>query len=397
MEGTFKGLVNGRDFGFIVPEDGSEDVWVHLDELKNLPTISGTRLSFDVISATKGRKATNVKRGLPPVAKKGQGLIKFWLDNGFGVIEPSDGSEDITVNSSAVPESENGYLCEGYIVDFTAREGSNGLWASEINVVGWEKPKDPLSAFADMGSPKWWPENLAELAEDEPWEYKNSENRETLPILRNYFRHTFARLKEMRDGIAFSENGNFACFNTGLVTDNQEEIYALFARNKRKRQDWAFSGFQKASARKFVDNFGGSPPPLASYYDDPSVLIYDRRCELFIDIDHVMQNINRFPKHLQGNAYVARQLLISAEALTKKRVYRNYKAAIPQFFRDKGKEGTVQLLLPICLENPRKADLALVAGKSASEAYRCSTILTLDMAYNNARLLARPDSEWLQP
>jgi hypothetical protein len=29
--------------------------------------------------------------------------------------------------------------------------------------------------------------------------------------------------------------------------------------------------------------------------------------------------------------------------------------------------------------------------------YRASTCLTLDMAYNNARQLARPDKDWLQP
>jgi hypothetical protein len=37
----------------------------------------------------------------------------------------------------------------------------------------------------------------------------------------------------------------------------------------------------------------------------------------------------------------------------------------------------MQLLLPLCLETP--------------------TCLTLDMAYNNARQLARPDTDWLQP
>jgi hypothetical protein len=30
-------------------------------------------------------------------------------------------------------------------------------------------------------------------------------------------------------------------------------------------------------------------------------------------------------------------------------------------------------------------------------AYLSSTVLTLDQAYNNARLLARPDREWLEP
>jgi len=90
--------------------------------------------------------------------------------------------------------------------------------------------------------------------------------------------------------------------------------------------------------------------------------------------------------------------MLSAEVTTKKRVYRNYKTAVPQFYRDKGGAGCMQLLLPLCLEDPGKADLALAIEKNeAGNAYRGSTVLTLDMAYNNARLLARPDTEWLQP
>ena len=129
-----------------------------------------------------------------------------------------------------------------------------------------------------------------------------------------------------------------------------------------------------------------------------AAVLYDRRCELFINVDHVMEHIGRFPEHLQKNPYVARQLMISAEATTKKRVYRNYKTAVPQYYRERGGSGGVQLLLPICLENPARADLALVVAKNeVGNAYRGSTVLTLDMAYNNARLLARPDTEWLQP
>jgi cold shock CspA family protein len=408
MEGTFKGLVTEKNtdgslreksFGYIATDDDTPDVFVHINALKALPQIKkGMRLFFGLSKTDKGLSAKDVKLApASPIAKEGRGLVRFWLDKGFGVIEPSDGSEDVTVKANALPDSENGYLSEGYVVDFVAREGEKGLWASKVNVVGWQKPKDPLSAFVDMGMTKWWLNELKELAEKEPWEYKNTPNKEHLPILRNYFRHTFNRLVEMSDGIAYSADGKYASINTGLVTDNQEEIFAQFEVNKRKMQPWQFSGFQKSSSRKFVDNFGSSPPPLADYYDDPSVLIYDRRCDLVIDIDHVMQNIERFPETLQGNPHVAKGLLVSAEVATKKRVYRNYKAAIPQYFRDKGREGIVQLLLPICLLDPVKADLALAAEKSKSGAYRCSTVLTLDMAYNNARLLARPDSEWLQP
>ena len=46
------------------------------------------------------------------------------------------------------------------------------------------------------------------------------------------------------------------------------------------------------------------------------------------------------------------------------------------------------------MTNPAVADLALAVSREGN-VYMASTCLTLDMAYNNARLLARPDSEWL--
>ena len=139
-------------------------------------------------------------------------------------------------------------------------------------------------------------------------------------------------------------------------------------------------------------------PPLAEFFEDPAELIFDRRIDLHINIDHVLARLDRFPPELQKNEYTARQLLIAAEAETKKRAYRNYKVAIPQFFRDKGGPSRLQLLLPICLTTPKKADLALTVEKNKEKtAYLSSTVLTLDQAYNNARLLARPDREWLEP
>ena len=57
---------------------------------------------------------------------------------------------------------------------------------------------------------------------------------------------------------------------------------------------------------------------------------------------------------------------------------------------------TIQLLLPLCLNQPDRADLALVVDK-VGNSYRGNTVLTLDMAYRNARLITRPDSDWLRP
>ena len=71
----------------------------------------------------------------------------------------------------------------------------------------------------------------------------------------------------------------------------------------------------------------------------------------------------------------------------------NYKTAVPQYYR-----GRIQLLIPICLVSESTPDLALVVSKNdAGTQYLGHTCLTLDMAYNNARLIARPDSAWLKP
>ena len=51
-------------------------------------------------------------------------------------------------------------------------------------------------------------------------------------------------------------------------------------------------------------------------------------------------------------------------------------------------------MLPLCFENPARADLALVVERE-ERAYRVFTVLPLDRAYNNARLIAKPETDWL--
>jgi hypothetical protein len=74
-----------------------------------------------------------------------------------------------------------------------------------------------------------------------------------------------------------------------------------------------------------------------------------------------------------------------------KKVVANYKLAVPQYHEKK-----IQLLIPLFFENDNKPDLALVLTKKDGY-YQGHTCLTLDMAYNNARLIAKPESNWLCP
>jgi cold shock CspA family protein len=370
--------------------------------------VDGTVLQFEVVDTPRGPHANKIEilsvgesssEGTGSVILAGtEGEVIFWSDLGYGFIQGTEFKDDVFAHYSSLALCEDGYLNEGDIVRFDAVEGPKGIEAKNVEAVGWRSAGSALNRFADMGNPRWF-FRLKGMAEEEDWYYRHSKSPHQFPVLRSYIHFTFQRLQEMKGGLAITNDEQHATFNTGLVTTNQEEIYGVFFKNPTVgRQPWKLRAFLKASDRDFLNHFGANPPPLAEYFQDPHELLFDRRLPLYVSIDHVLRHIERFPEGLRDNLYLSRQLLVSAEVQTKKRVYRNYKTAIPQYFREGGGVGTLQLLLPICLQNPSRADLALTVERTEQgDAYRGSTVLTLDMAYNNARLLARPDTEWLQP
>ncbi|MBS1635245.1 MAG: DUF3825 domain-containing protein [Bacteroidetes bacterium] len=236
---------------------------------------------------------------------------------------------------------------------------------------------------------------LKDLAMPENWEYSNSTNVKPFPILYNYLLHTFARVQE--EG-KIAEKDGYSCFNTGLVTKNQEEIFMLFKRTS-DNTGWYFIDFCKDSSNSLI-RF--SPlPERATYFTDNSQLIYDTRLELRVNIDHIVEdaeNFARFPDDIrQWPKHQIINTFRGAVDHAKKRVKRNYLTAIPQYYRGKyTSTPQLQLLLPLCLRDPSKADLALAVFKNEDN-YSGRTCLTLDMAINNARLITKPDDEWLRP
>lgn len=58
--GTVKFFNNSKGFGFITPDDGGKDLFVHvsglIDDIRD-----GDKVSFDVEEGQKGLNATNVK------------------------------------------------------------------------------------------------------------------------------------------------------------------------------------------------------------------------------------------------------------------------------------------------------------------------------------------------
>lgn len=232
--------------------------------------------------------------------------------------------------------------------------------------------------------------NLSDLAMDENWDYQNTKTNTDYPIQFNYLHHTFQKLQDV-DKVF--KNDDSTVFNTGLATENQEEIFAFFEENRMPTTDinWYFKGFRKGSDRDLMQF--DKLPKIANYFQEPEDLIYDTRLDLRVNIDHIIgDNRDRFPDEFGTfDKYQLGVIVNGSIEEAKKRIKRNYKTAIPQYFN-----GKIQLLLPLCLTSKESADLALVVEKD-NNIYRAATCLTLDMAINNARLLAKPDDEWLKP
>ena len=59
-QGTVKFFNNSKGFGFIAPDDGGKDVFVHKNGLTDQIT-EGDKVSYDVEEGQKGLNAVNVK------------------------------------------------------------------------------------------------------------------------------------------------------------------------------------------------------------------------------------------------------------------------------------------------------------------------------------------------
>jgi hypothetical protein len=277
---------------------------------------------------------------------------------------------------------------------------------------------------------------LKGLALQEDWEFKEAPQNAArpFPILYSYLIHTFGKLA-LEGKVLVNEEASVAAFNTGLVDPRYEPIHAFFAAQDDPRAPWQLDGLciagEGADGQKLVRYFSPLPSP-AHYFGNPMDLLYDTRSgKPELDWQRVIiERIERYPAEFvkdhwppgftaqdvtgftlaQRKAYYAdlgnaiqkdsrtyRRIMNrvkDAIDLSIKRVSWNFKTAIPTYYP---RVKRVQLLLPVCLLSDDTVDLALAVEKTPSGAYLGHTMLPLDWAYKNARLVCRPDSDWLAP
>jgi len=188
-------------------------------------------------------------------------------------------------------------------------------------------------------------------------------------------------------------------FNTGLLNKYFKEIYIICD------YDPATQGvpiYRNPSIclegdNRFARNFDKKPPRVA-FFKDISEIIFDSGLGVDTNDGHIVRdNIDRIPQKYQ-ELYTESQLYMlfqSAVNFAARLAERNYKLIVPQYWP---KTNSIQFLMPIYLsgEFAGRPDFALVLEKRPT-CYQGTTILTLDMAYQNARLVAKPDDFWLNP
>jgi hypothetical protein len=292
------------------------------------------------------------------------------------------------------------------------------------------KSRPSLLQWAWMGDFKYTLRVLSEFALPEQWYYGHTRRTDYYPILGNYLIYTFFRLQKENK---VRECEDYAAFNTGLVDKKYKQIFALFQKTNNYTQNWEFKYFcvagEEWSGKTLVANFKPLPA-RANYFREVADMIYDTTSgEPSIDDKHIfIENTDRLPytfiedncpkgftlkdtskmefeerkeyfKAL-GSAIEAdektyrymKARLDDAVKLALKRIDWNFKTAIPMYYPNKNK---MSLLLPLALVNDDKVDVALVVERTPSGNYLGHTILPLSWAYSNARLVTRPDSDWL--
>lgn len=250
----------------------------------------------------------------------------------------------------------------------------------------------PLKKFAALGNFDKKLLYLAEqLAEKEDWYYDNpkssDQQQKKYGVLFQYIHHTFSKSLD-EDRLVKKENS--CIMNTGLMTSNGEEIFMLFSKNNIEgEQEWFFQSFYRSSDHKIPEVMRGCLPSHIDFFENcPEEMYFDTKLTILYNMDHIVKdNFERLPQSLKQLDFELIVTILNASTeQMKKKILRNNRLVIPQYYNKK-----IMYLAPLKFGD----DVLPMAIEKNGDTYRINTILTPGMAYCNARLIMKPESNWL--
>ncbi len=309
-----------------------------------------------------------------------------------------------------------------------------------INFLGAdrEKPKNALKNDIHFSDYEKNIKELALLAKKEKWCYRHS--KDPYVILKIYLQYTYYRLQS-QNKISLNEKSGFAAFNTGLKTNEYEDIYAvlLVSKDKTIQEKYLFQGFTVSASQglgKIIVEHFNPLPHKAVYIDDPEEIYFDTTKDIHTDEKHIiLDNIDRFPIDYLSTMVAPfneeKSILDSIKKtksdVNKERLYRklensieknnllytllktsldntivkakrmveyDYRTALASFFPTRN---VISMMLPLEFNSTNGIEAVLLVEKTQSGNYQGQTILTSKQAYVNARLLSPLEHTYLDP
>jgi len=255
-------------------------------------------------------------------------------------------------------------------------------------------------------------EDLAGTAIPEKWTYGTQTSAIPHPILKSYVEHIFTRLTKEKNGnkLLRDDNKKFALFNLGLLNIYFKPIYLIVEVKETDGKPYYANPFIMKKRTTLADigfTIEGKPisekqlPEPAQFYDNINEIIFKPEPEFYDPDDEKLKHIieerkSRFPDIYQTRATTELAVILdTAIKCSYELSKRNYKLVVPQY---RPQEDKIQYLMPIYLGATfnKLPDFALVLDHESGY-YKPETILELDDAYQNARLIAKPDNFWLNP
>lgn len=234
---------------------------------------------------------------------------------------------------------------------------------------------------------------LIRIAEKEDWDQTDIHTGRKNSTIFYYIIHTFDRCF-MQKKIYIDDDKTNSFFNTGLMDPQGNEIFGHFTKstfynpNDKDSNYWYFKAFIKSNDKDFV-KVCKCKPESATYFDDYNELYFDPKLDIEINFDHIYDdNYDRLPDSLKSlDKETARLVFDGFLSFTKKKISRNNRIPVPQFYDNK-----ITFLIPVKVFDK---DIVVIAIEKINEVYIANTVLTMGMAYNCARLITKPESNWL--
>ena len=142
-----------KGFGFVAPEDGSSDAFIHSSVVSRAglrDVAEGTKMLVLIGDGMKGRQVLTIiqvlgvgeippSQGRPPATgpeTEMTGTVKWFKpDKGFGFVTPEDGGRDVFVHRTVVLRTGAQDLVAGQKLRMVVQTASKGREASSIEIL----------------------------------------------------------------------------------------------------------------------------------------------------------------------------------------------------------------------------------------------------------------------